>query len=339
MQIGFSERRLETHEAAAPQESARALLRSEAPREELALRLHSRLALSLALATPLASVAAEPWRFDWGGACRVPVTEQVERKGQKATASFVLDLQKKAEGFELRFTDYRMLALEGLDPDDPRTTAVLEQVGRQASLIPVTRVDSEGRYAGITGLDEMIEGVLDLQAKGDPELAARMRQAMTSPQLKAQLEEKMGDYWRSWVEAWLGADLAPSETREKNLEIQVPGGTWPLEVRVEHRGPSEGAPNLARLVMLNRTGGDDLQKMTAELLGGVDPEEAAKMRELDMQFDKVTSIEADLELSGLRPHHVRYVSEIEVRGGGEVHSRRDVRDDTFHWERAEGCRR
>ena len=301
------------------------------------MSLSHRLLVALLILAPGVGWAGEPWMFDWGERCRVPVTERMEKKGHSATSTFVLDLQPVGSGFELEFTDFEMTALDGVDPSDPRARAVFEQLGQQAALIPVTRIDSFGRFRGVSGLDELIESVVAKRTQDDPELAARMRVALSSPQMRAQLEEKMGDYWRSWVESWVGAELAPSETREHASEVAVVGGVLPIAVKMEHRGDAPGAPGLARLLLVNTTGGPETAEMTRNMVGKLAPERAEEFRAMRIMVRKTTTIEADIEVNGLRPHRVRIVAEMEAEQDGQVHRRRDVREDTFHWDRAEGC--
>jgi hypothetical protein len=80
---------------------------------------------------------------------------------------------------------------------------------------------------------------------------------------------------------------------------------------------------------------DTLAAIAAEL----GPERAAGLQDLGARFARGTSVEAELEPAGLRPHRVRVATTTEIDTGGESHTRSDVRDDTFHWDRAQGCGR
>jgi hypothetical protein len=310
------------------------------PRTLSALRLPPLLAGAAALlAGAAAAAAAEPWQFDWGDACRLPVTERIERAGRGATSSFVLDVRRAAQGFEVRFTDFQMLGIEGLASDDPRTREVLERTGRRAAaLLPVLRVDAGGRYAGITRFDELIENVAALQG-GDPAAAERTRRTLASPRMRAQLEQTSSDYWSSWVGSWLGLGLAPGQAREDTSRLPVPGGSLPLATRLEHRGAPPHAPARAQLALHSRTTPADVKDTLAAIAAELGPERPAGVEDLDARFERSIRVEADVEPEGLRPHRVRVATTTEFGADGESHRRSDVRDDTFHWDRAQGCGR
>lgn len=298
------------------------------------------VSIPAALLRPAAdAVGAEPWHFDWGGSCRVPVTERIEREGRGATSTFVLELRPAGGGFELRFDDFRMRAIEGLDPADPRSQEVLEKSGRRAAaLMPVLAVDARGHYAGITHFDELVDGVVAMQA-ADPESARRTREALASPRMRVQLEQKTGDYWNSWVGSWLELGLAPGQARQGTSQLSVPGGSLPLETKLEHRGPPPHAPNRAQLFLSSQTTDADMKDMLAAVVAELGPEHAARMQDLGLRYERHAEVEADVEPEGLRPHHVRVQTTTRVSGGGETLERRDVRDDTFQWDHAEGCGR
>jgi hypothetical protein len=297
------------------------------------------VAAALLAGAAATAAAAEPWQFDWGDGCRLPVTERIERAGRVATSSFVLDVRRAAQGFEVRFTDFHMLGIEGLAPDDPRTREVLEKTGRRAAaLMPVLLVDAGGRYVGITRFDELIEGVVTLQGDS-PEAARRTRQTLATPRMRAQLEQKASDYWNSWVGSWLEAGLAPGQAREGTSRLPVPGGSLPLATKLEHRGPPTHAPDRAQLALTSSTTAADVKDTLAAIAAELGPERAAGVQDLDARFERSTSVEAEVEPAGLRPHRVRVATRTELSAGGESHTRSDLRDDSFHWDRAQGCGR
>ena len=223
---------------------------SLAPGAETESPTSARLAASSAPqvgATPVSSAL----HFAWPVPGRVGVTHRAEKKGHTSTIHYFLVVTRGAGGtIEVRFEDFTFLDLDGQDLTSPELHDVVEQLRTFTAVIPTMVISPGGEYTGVRGLEEMIDKVLssNLTRQKDPKKAAATARLMKSPEVKAQLEAKCGDYWNSWVGQWKDLSLAPGETGNAEWQVRLPGGGFASSpVVFEHHGAVPGEPRLVRL--------------------------------------------------------------------------------------------
>ena len=147
----------------------------------------------------------------------------------------------------------------------------------------------------------------------------------------------MVETWRAWVSAWTPWTLAAGEAREGPVSLSTrTSGAFAAVERVEHLG-QDGA--LVKLRLTDTLDTSAVAKKYDWLL-----RELAKIpSEDDNRYTRgderiVFSVETDP--TTLRPQHARLEREshVELAATGTL-PRHTVRDTTFDWAHAEGCKR
>ncbi len=291
------------------------------------------------LATSAPQVAAPPassaLHFAWPVPGRVGVTQRAERKGHASTLHYFLYVTQGPGGdtLEVRFKDFKFLDLAGQDMSSPEVQAALEQVRSYVAVIPTIVVSPEGEYMGVRGLDEMIDKVLSggLTKQKDPKKAAAVALAMKSPESKAQIEAKCGDYWNSWVGQWKNLTLAPGETGTSEVQIRLPGGGFASSpVLFEHHGATPGEPGLVRLSTSALLEGDAARAALGAYMKQISPDDNIVIERLR----RVMRSSIDTDPLTLMPRRVRLESVLEIKVAGAAATKsRQLDEYEFDWPR------
>lgn len=301
--------------------------RERRPLHELSPKLEARLEGAAAKAVDV--------KLAWHPPCRVPAISDTEKKGGSARTSFVVVLAKDGERFALSLEQVRMLMVNGEPADSPAMRDQLEMANAlAAAAMPTFLVSASGEYLGVKNLDR----TLDALEKTLPDLSGRVLEAMRTPQMRAMIEQKLGDYWKTWAGAWLGLELAPGAHVDQPQEIELPdGGSMKLPSRITHKGTIEGSGGLVLLERVQVLEGPeatrlmvDVVRSMAELAGaGANAPGSEHMQGLRREV----TLRAAMDPATSRTHRVR--SEMVITMNGTRHVQ--VQDTAFDWKRAEGC--
>ncbi|WP_433933784.1 hypothetical protein AB3662_05130 [Sorangium cellulosum] len=287
--------------------------------------------------------------FGWKVPCRVPVEQVTDKRGRKARLRYTLSLLPGADGnLDVRFEDMGFLEIDGQDVAPPGAGS---QPGPSLGLMataPVLVVSREGAYVGVRDLGDSAERLLGspLFLEG-PQQVANVAKLLPAPQMKAMLITKAGDHWMTWVGAWAGLELAPGESREAVDEVAFGERQVPMRVRYEHHGPAAGPSGLVRVsftsTLDDETGWRAMRHVVTDMQRDAGHELSSdEEKALDqISFRRVIRLEAETDPATLRSSRARYemVMEFGAKGKkGPRERRRDVREDRFDWDRAEGCR-
>lgn len=288
--------------------------------------------------------APAAFAFGWKIPCSVPVEQVTEKKGSTVRMRYLFTLKPGPEGkLDGDMSDFEFIEVDGHDVTSPDIQAQMAPALALTSAMPTMVISRQGEYVGMRGLEGMIDRVLLFMNNGkkmSKDEAARVATMMRSPMMLATMEKKMGDYWNSWVGTWVGLEMRPSEALEGDDQIPLGDETIVAHLHYEHQGPVEDAPNLVRLSMTSTMSGDSA---AAGLLAFT----RAAMKEMGMDLppsvtiDKVgivNALETDTDPATLRPRHVRTLRTTEIVLAGKTTTKREIREETFDWAHARGCR-
>jgi hypothetical protein len=288
---------------------------------------------------------APPFRFGWALPCRVPVTTVATKKGKTIRFSFFLDVRRAGEKVHARFEDMRFLEFEGKDITGPAFQKQLAPALALASAIPTLEVSREGAFERAIGLEELVDRVVAADPKNkDPEKRAAVTRFMKRPEVLATMEAAGGDYWESWVGAWVDFGARPGAPREADTETAVFGVKMPMHVRGEFIGASlqyEGAVHLRITMTID---GDDSPRALEEVVAHMIHEAAPETAKMNVpmpkvaRFDKVVVTEVHTDPATLHPSRVSMRTTTNIDLGQGLKTMYDSREETFDWANAKGCR-
>lgn len=284
--------------------------------------------------------------FGWKVPCRVPVEQVTDKRGRKARLLYTLAVLPGVDGnLDVHFEDMRFLELDGKDVAAPGAES---QPGPSLGLMataPVLVVSRDGAYVGVRELGDSAERILGspLFLEG-PQQIANVAKLLPAPQMRAMLLTKAGDHWTTWVGAWAGLELAPGESRDGIEEVAFGERQVPMRVRYQHHGPVAGASGLVRVsftsTLDDETGWRAMRHAVVDIqrdAGRAMSSEEEKALD-EMSFRRVIRLDADTDPATLRSSRTRYQMVTTLSAKGRLDVRRDVREDRFDWDRAEGCR-
>lgn len=276
--------------------------------------------------------AAPGFAFDWSPPCRVPVVENTEKAGGLARMRYVVSARRAADGnVEVSLQDFEMLEADGQDVTSPEWKRRLAPTMALVSAIPAMRVSPAGAYLGAERPEALLERLLAARHY-PPEEEAAVRKQLSQPGAVESFDALIGEYWRGWVEDWVGWSLAPGESKQEQHDLPVEGGAVPGTLRYEYLGLHDGYASL-RLTSI-------VEGPRVLQLSGVKGADLAKLAEIiaDSRREQVASVETDP--TTLRPRHTRSQLDVTVSfKDGTSTSVREVHDLSWDWTKAEGCGR
>jgi hypothetical protein len=272
--------------------------------------------------------------FAWPVPGRAKVTHRAERDGHVSTMRYDLAVKRNAEGqLEVRFDGFTFTELDGKDMQASELRAVRAGLEKLTAMIPNLLITPEGDYAGVLGMDEMIEALLAFERKTKtPAQMASMERLLRSPEVKAMLIAKSGDYWHTWVGVWKDLRLTPGERWTAALEVGTPSGTVEVPAVFEHHGAVPGEPGLVRFSMASTLEGEAAASLMAgilrEVIGALGKSTMPKLESVR----RATKASADIDPRTAKPRRARMEVLMEVKIEGiPAKSQRQVDEYEFAW--------
>lgn len=290
-----------------------------------------------------ASQAPSAMTFDWKIPCTVPVEQFSDKKGHKARLRYLLSVKDGPNGnLDLDMTDFEFIDLDGMDLTAPRMQAELAPALALTSALPTTVISREGEYLGMRGLDEMLERVVKFMRKKsqNPNDEQKILAVLRSPMMKQTLETQLSEYWNGWVGLWNGLDMAPMETREGDDEVKFGEEVIPTRIRYQHNGPVRGDPDLVSVSFTSAISGNSASQGVLAFIRLMGREGGWPVPD-DLDVDHLsatTTFEAETDPHTLLPRHTKRTKATEIVIKGQQMKRLDIREETFDWAHARGCR-
>ncbi len=236
---------------------------------------------------------------------------------------------------EVRMVDLAFVSLDGMDAKRPDLAKAIAQAEQSAKLLPAMLVTRAGEFQGTTGLEEVIDAVVR-DGGGDEEEQRKTREFMMSPDIQATLEQTVGDYWRTWVEVWIGWSIPEGESESGTGTVDKPLGAHAASFRAERLPDVDG---FAVLRFSTQTDEASARALVRNMMAQSEASEVQldeMMAEIDhVGVEHVLYVETDP--ATLRPRLTRAEKRVEVSGGGASRSEVEVRELTWDWRAAEGC--
>ena len=286
------------------------------------------------------AAATDEFRFNWPVPSKVAVDASMQKKGNALIASYTVHLQQREDaGLALRFEDFTLHSVNGVDANAPEIAARLAPLRALTQLQPTLQISAEGTYEGTAGLQALTESVMQNMP---PEMDAVTRQRMAayfhSPMMQATLQKKSGETWNVWVGAWNGIDLAAGRKIEGEVPTKVVGKTLNQAFTIEHLGPARGYACCVKLRMTTATRGPEILQLMLGMMQDLLPRLAAETGEsfdpaMFTSAETVTVAEVITEAATLIPHYASMDTEITLEAGdGEHRLRADSSEYWFSWE-------
>jgi hypothetical protein len=158
---------------------------------------------------------------------------------------------------------------------------------------------------------------------------------MRSPEMKAALAEKSGDYWHVWVGLWLGVHLAPGEKKTTALSVGTMGEAAEAPATVEHHGPVPGEPGLVRLSMDAVLEGEQAKAALSGILKEMQRQLHVPEMPRFLRMRRETHVGADIDPLTAKPRRVRTEVkwDAEIEGAGAL-KKHQVDEYEFDWSPA-----
>lgn len=178
--------------------------------------------------------------FAWPIPSAATVVETVFKGGQESKTRYRLTMTRRpGGGIRVRYSDFEFLEVSGADATTPEMKEALKSATALAAAIPDLHVRADGAFEAATGIDEVIDKVVEFLAESrgwSQEQQAGVRANMQESGMADSLRTAVGQYWRCWAGAWIGWSVPPGETKTERRELPVLGATTTADVTLRNRG-------------------------------------------------------------------------------------------------------
>lgn len=291
-----------------------------------------------------AAHAAHEMKFKWPVPSRVGVTETALKKGQTAKLRYdiVLEKQKTGDNLELKFENFQFLEVNGMDLSAPEAQTLLgpliQKLSAMQGALPSLIIDPQGVAVDVAGMETLTDKALGLVPNADSKLRASIEAVMKSPEGVAQVKQKTKDFWRVWVQTWVGCSVAAGKEKTVDTEVPFMNGkmlTVPLVIRNE--GKVAESPGDVQLTASTTLEGEEATKAFAEMMqkltSQIPVNEGAKPFSADMvkALKRVTKFTVVTNPNTLQPKsaHSEIVTDVTVEDKSK--SDTEKHDYTFDW--------
>jgi hypothetical protein len=275
-----------------------------------------------------------PLEFAWPVGASAVVTEDVLKKGRRATMRYRIVTERRDDEILVYYRDFEFLKIEGAEMSNPVVRATAERVGQDVmAAMPPYRVGLDGQWIGIADLDELFTAAAKFMPKMDPK---RLAQFLDMPGMREAIDAKLSEVWVAWVEAWIGLALRPGERIEGVSESTVMGQTIAMPTVFEHLGAE--ADQVWLRVTSTHEGEDAagaLRDLTQELVANLADESSSDtVADLlkDLEVRRVVVMEAKLDARTMLPSVVSSNERSTAESPGYSRERVEEHLWTFAWD-------
>jgi len=278
---------------------------------------------------PPAPPVSGDFGFAWGAPCSVPVTETVTKNGKEVVLRYTVDLTrpKKGRPLEVAMNGMRLVSVDG------KSVAAGAAAGFDATLaefgeLPTFVVDSKGYFVEVANIDRFIKDVATEDAAG----------IIDQDKFRFAMQEKLAMYWRSWVESWIGWDLAVGEHVAEPYANEQPTGRVAGTIEYERLPDAHGH---AALRIRIRPDAETIKYAASALLSdelGAKAKFGAATDKSNLSLDMLITYYVETDPTTLRPRLTRREQRVEARVGEKNPKiETETREAFWNWKRAEGC--
>ncbi|WP_224248123.1 hypothetical protein [Hyalangium gracile] len=283
-------------------------------------------------------------RFAWPSPSRVKVTERILKKGKRSVVSYDAVLSARSGGgYEVKIDKFQFLEMEGRDLTQGPLPPELKAAAAIASALPTLVISADGEVSDVVGMEEVIERTTALvpEEKG---MRDQVRRTLSQPAMMQMMKQRVGDFWSTWVGAWVGADLAAGEKRTGTVPMQLPSGSVDSQVTMHHRGSDPAYKGSVHLEVETVLEGEPFRKAMAGLVSQMIQSSAAKDQAPDIDkmlksARRVSTVEVVTDPATLRPYRARMAQVTKLLMEGQEREEREEREYSFAWPTKESGKR
>lgn len=286
----------------------------------------------LVLVLTMPALAQPGLPFGWPLPTDIRVTGTVETAGTVVVGRFRLILRAldEADDLEMRIADYELVSLNGIPGGDPRVASMAQNLTASMAAVPLLRIGRDGVAGKAVGFDAIVEAVTSKELFGtDPAVRERTRAMLLDPRMRPIMEARVMELWRTWVESWVGFDLAPGEVYEKTLPMEMSGRTVDQRLRYEHLGPAPGKPCCVGLRLQAHMQGPQALALMRDLIARMVGEGRQSDRIEDVQRTVTTEVVTDPKT--LRPVRSVTTDHRAITAGGRTTEQTERKTYEFGW--------
>jgi hypothetical protein len=268
----------------------------------------------------------KPARFVFPASEKFQVHLLREKRGKHVEVMYDCRLAKTNGEFLLEWVDAKVISFDNkvISKAARSKLASVEAMFR----LPTFRISADGRFLEAINAEEAINRASQLlpnQSEGRPSLVDSEAGVKILKSVYAQI-------WKTWVEAWIGLEVASNETLVINDDKSS------NESKLTNLGPVSTNRQLAHLkyeeYVTKQDFGADIDRLTESLTQGTGAKKPAPMPS-NVRMNKSTIIEVHTDPETLRPYWVKQTMTATVNAPGEgEHSRTEVDEYRFLWPQA-----
>ena len=219
---------------------------------------------------------ADGFQFRWKAPREFLVEETIEKQGSKITLLHSMSIVETNRQFIVRWLACEPMMLNGEKITDAETKQSMASVVAMFVALPPLRISTNGGFLGIQTDSESISATSQNLDRLYPERTAeqrlQFRNMMANSVTLKVYGQILSQYWNTWVETWVGLNLAPEKTfQPEKGKVNVIGGMRvPANVVISNLGAAKGNTNQVHLRYEETTDGPPFAKALAAEMHNVE---------------------------------------------------------------------
>jgi len=297
--------------------------------------------LMLVGCTPRNKTTESAFSFNWASPQQLEVVERASKKSGTMELIHHGEFVKTNDDYVLQWHNPTITEING---ERVSSSIELQAVAVQlekAMTFPSFRISSDGEFIEAINLEEAVEKVnemVDAVATNRPEDSRKFLAGMAKSELgKDYLNQIYGSIWQTWVEVWIGVNLADGESESVSGMVEFAGVEVLATDKTTNLGAAKNDKNLVGLKYEQELSGTNflsgLNNFMENMAAEADIESAGPITN-ECTMRRVTTLEVQTERETLRPHWAkRTVKAIFAVPGEQAETEWETREYRFLWGR------
>jgi len=251
------------------------------------------------------------------------------------------ELDQTNNEFALRWLGAKIVEVNGAKVGDSEEWKQAIKLIAESFSYPTFRIKSNGEFIetispeeSVKKVDQMLDMIVTNRAADNRKFFAKFGETDAGRRM---LNQAFGQIWQTWVETWVGVDLAAGETESYTGKVPLAqAGELPVTEKITNLGimkPDKNLLNLKCEQELSATNFLGAMNSLNEETGKETGIKGAGPLTNECSIHRLTTLEVHTERQTLRPHWAKQTIQTAITASGEqIGTELEVHEYNFQWD-------